>query len=144
MTNLILFSTFKGCNIDLSIGIDISTPTRQVQQKLQELLPELMQGLALLSNISCGISGQRSTMFRYLVPGSNGQIIFDSGFEEYSDEIIQKFLVHQAAKSNYMDVDFLKSLGDHTIRLSSAKVKVISAEKPHYGAIRQGWGRTLM
>ncbi|XP_015995740.2 collagen alpha-4(VI) chain isoform X4 [Rousettus aegyptiacus] len=115
----------QGCNIDLSIGIDISTPTRQVQQKLQELLPELMQGLALLSNISCGISGQRSTMFRYLVPGSNGQVIFDSGFEEYSDEIIRKFLVHQAAKSNYMDVDFLKSLGDHAIRLSSAKVKVL-------------------
>uniref|UniRef100_G1P5G4 VWFA domain-containing protein n=1 Tax=Myotis lucifugus TaxID=59463 RepID=G1P5G4_MYOLU len=112
---------FKECNLDLSVAIDISTPTRQDQKKLQGLLPELMQQLALLPNISCS---QINTMFRYLVPGSNGQLIFDSGFEKYSDEIIQKFLVHQAAKSNRMDVDFLQSLGDNAIHLSFAKVKV--------------------
>ncbi|ELK25326.1 Collagen alpha-4(VI) chain [Myotis davidii] len=110
------------CNLDLSVAIDISTPTRQDQKKLQGLLPELMQQLALLPNISCS---QIHTMFRYLVPGSNGQLIFDSGFEKYSDEIIQKFLAHQAAKSNRMDVNFLQSLGDHAIHLSFAKVKVL-------------------
>lgn len=64
-------------------------------------------------------------MFRYLVPGSNGQVIFDSGFGKYSDETIQKFLVHQAAQSNHMDVGFLQFLGNNAIRFSSAKVKVI-------------------
>ncbi|XP_077607002.1 collagen alpha-4(VI) chain-like [Crocuta crocuta] len=115
----------QGCNIDLSVGIDISSPTRQDQQKLQGLLPELMQQLSLLSNISCSVPGQPSMMFRYLVPGLHGQLTFDSGFKSYSEKIIQTFLVHQAAKSNYMDVDFLQSLGDHAIRLSSAKVKVL-------------------
>lgn len=134
MINLIFFSfTFKGCNIDLSVGIDISTPTRQIQQKLQGLLPELMQQLALLSN-SCNVPGQSNTMFRYLVPGSNGQALFDSGFKNYSGEIIQEFLAHQAAKSNRMDVAFLQFLGDNAIRLSSANVKVINAESPCYGA----------
>ncbi|XP_053786274.1 collagen alpha-4(VI) chain isoform X4 [Desmodus rotundus] len=113
------------CNVDLSVGIDISTPTRQDQEKLQELLPELMQQLALLSNISCSISGQINTKFRYLVPDSNGQLVFDSGFDKYSNEVIQKFLVHQAAKINHMDVDFLLSLGDNAIHSSSAKVKVL-------------------
>ncbi|XP_008518093.2 collagen alpha-4(VI) chain-like [Equus przewalskii] len=117
--------TPQGCNVELSVGIDISSPTRQVQQKLQRLLPQLMQQLALLSNISCSVPGQFNTMFRYLVPGPNGQLIFDSGFEKYNDEIIQKFLVHQAAKSSHLDVDFLQSLGDNSIRLSSAKVKVL-------------------
>ncbi|KAK1332450.1 hypothetical protein QTO34_007127 [Cnephaeus nilssonii] len=112
----------EGCNLDLSVAIDISTPTRQDQKKLQGLLPELMQQLALLPNVSCS---PINTMFRYLVPGSNGQLTFDSGFEKYSDEIIQKFLVHQAAKSNRMDVDFLQSLGDNAIHLSFAKVKVL-------------------
>lgn len=121
----------------MSVAVDISTPTRQDQKKLQGLLPELMQQLALLSNISCS---QINTMFRYLIPGSNGQLIFDSGFEKYSDEIIQKFLVHQAAKSNRMDVDFLQSLGDNAIHLSFAKVKVIHAENSCYGTIRQGQG----
>ncbi|XP_037587861.1 collagen alpha-4(VI) chain-like isoform X2 [Cebus imitator] len=114
----------EGCDLDLSVGIDISTPSKQVQQKLQGLLPELMQQLALLSNISC-ISNQINPRFRYLVPGPNGQLIFDSGFEKYSYEIIQKFLVHQAAKNSYMDVNFLQSLGDNAIHLSSAQVKVL-------------------
>ncbi|XP_030672368.1 collagen alpha-4(VI) chain-like [Nomascus leucogenys] len=115
----------QGCNLDLSVGIDISTRSKKVQQELQGLLPELMQQLALLSNISCGISDQINPRFRYLVPGSNGQLIFDSGFEKYSYEIIQKFLVHQAARNNNMDVNFLQSLGDNAIHLSSAKVKVL-------------------
>ena len=99
-----------------------------------------MQQLALLSNISCSVSGQINTKFRYLVPDSNGQLVFDSGFDKYSNEVIQKFLVHQAAKINHMDVDFLLSLGDNAIHSSSAKVKVKSAENACYGAIRQGLG----
>ncbi|XP_057595682.1 collagen alpha-4(VI) chain-like [Hippopotamus amphibius kiboko] len=114
-----------GCNVDLSVGIDLSTPTRQVQQKLQVLLPELMQELAVLSNISCSVPGLTYVMFRYLVPSAKGQLIFDSSFEKYSNETIQKFLIHQAASSNQMDVDFLQSLGESAIHLSSAKVKVL-------------------
>uniref|UniRef100_A0A8C3YQQ3 VWFA domain-containing protein n=1 Tax=Catagonus wagneri TaxID=51154 RepID=A0A8C3YQQ3_9CETA len=115
----------QGCNVDLSVGIDLSGPTRQVQQSLQGLLPELMQELAVLSNISCGVPGQTNVLLRYLVPGLKGQVIFDSGFEKYNDEAIQKFLIHQVASSNHMDVDFLHSLGENAIRLSSAKVKVL-------------------
>ncbi|VFV31089.1 Hypothetical predicted protein [Lynx pardinus] len=115
----------QGCNIDLSVGIDISSPIKQDQQKLQGLLPELMQQMAQLSNISCRAPGRPNVMFRYLVPASNGQLIFDSGFKNYSDKIIQTFLIHQAAKRNYMDVDFLQSLGDNAIQLSSATVKVL-------------------
>ncbi|XP_074228289.1 collagen alpha-4(VI) chain-like isoform X6 [Camelus bactrianus] len=113
------------CHIDLSVGIDVSTPTRQIQQSLEGLLPELMQELALPSNISCSLPGQTNVMFRYMVPGSSGQLIFDSGFEKYSDGRIQKFLIQQAANSNHMDVDFLLSLGDSALHLSSAKVKVL-------------------
>ncbi|XP_032345190.1 collagen alpha-4(VI) chain isoform X4 [Camelus ferus] len=113
------------CHIDLSVGIDVSTPTRQIQQSLEGLLPELMQELALPSNISCSLPGQTNVMFRYMVPGSSGQLIFDSGFEKYSDGRIQKFLIQQAANSNHMDVDFLQSLGDSALHLSSAKVKVL-------------------
>ncbi|XP_053525526.1 collagen alpha-4(VI) chain-like [Artibeus jamaicensis] len=113
------------CNIDLSVGIDLSTPTRQDWEKLQELLPELMQQLAVLSNISCSISGQINTNFRYLVPDSSGGLVFDSGFDKYSNEIIQKFLIHQAAEINHMDVAFLLSLGDNAIQSSYAKVKVL-------------------
>lgn len=140
MANLIFFSsTFKGCNTDLSIGIDISTPTRQVLQKLQALLPELMRRLASLSNISCSGPGPISTMFRHLVPGSNGQLIFDSGFEKYSEEVIQKLLIHQTVQRGHMDTEFLRFLGANAVGLFSAEVKVVNAEKTSQEAIRQSW-----
>lgn len=91
------------------------------------MLPELMQQLAFLSNISCEAPGQMEPRFRYVVPGSSDQPVFDSGFEKYSNEIIQKFLVHQGSVNNRMDVDFLQSLGETAIHLSLAKVKVLHA-----------------
>ena len=75
-----------------------------------------------------------------IIPGLKGQLIFDSGFEKYIDEAIQKFFIHQAASSNHMDADFLHSLGNNAIRLSSARVKVINAENPCCGTIRQWEG----
>lgn len=115
----------QGCNIDLSVGVDTSTSSERAQQELRRLLPELMQQLAFLSNISCEAPGQMEPRFRYVVPGSSDQPVFDSGFEKYSNEIIQKFLVHQGSVNNRMDVDFLQSLGETAIHLSLAKVKVL-------------------
>lgn len=132
------FSAFKGCGVDLSVGIDISTSSERAQRVLPELLPRLMQQLALLSNISCDTPGQMDPRFRYVIPGSSGQLVFDSGFEKYNDETIQKFLIHQASVNNRMDTDFLQSLGETTIHLSFAKVKVMHASDPVYGDLGQG------
>ncbi|XP_036049543.1 collagen alpha-4(VI) chain-like [Onychomys torridus] len=115
----------QGCDVDLSVGIDISTSSERAQRELPKLLPRLMQQLALLSNISCDNPGQMGPRFRYVIPGSNSQLVFDSGFEKYNDETIQKFLIHQASVNNRMDVDFLQSLGETAIHLSFAKVKVL-------------------
>ncbi|XP_050996204.1 collagen alpha-4(VI) chain-like [Acomys russatus] len=115
----------QGCSVDLSVGVDISSSSERAQQELRKLLPGLMQQLALLSNISCDAPGQIDPRFRYVVPGSSSQLVFDSGFEKYSDEAIQKFLVHQSSVTNRMDVDFLQSLGESAIRLSLAKAKVL-------------------
>ncbi|XP_023595334.1 collagen alpha-4(VI) chain-like, partial [Trichechus manatus latirostris] len=113
--------TPQECNTELSVGIDISTSRRQVQQKLQKLLPELKQQLALLSNISCGVPGQINVTFHYVIPGPSGQTTFDSYFENSNDGITQMFL---NAKNNLMDVNFLQSLGNVAL-LASAKVKVL-------------------
>lgn len=113
--------------MDLSVGIDLSTSSERAQQDLRRLLPGLMQQLAVLSDVSCDTAGQMDPRFRYVIPGSSGQLVFDSGFEKYSDEIIQKFLVHQGLVNNRMDVDFLQNLGETAIQLSLATVKVIHA-----------------
>lgn len=113
--------------MDLSVGIDLSTSSERAQQDLRRLLPGLMQQLAVLSDVSCDPPGQMDPRFRYVIPGSSGQLVFDSGFEKYSDETIQKFLVHQGFVNNRMDVDFLQNLGETAIQRSLATVKVIYA-----------------
>lgn len=115
----------QGCSMDLSVGIDLSTSSERAQQDLRRLLPGLMQQLSVLFNVSCDTAGQMDPRFRYVIPGSSGQLVFDSGFEKYSDEIIQKFLVHQGLVNNRMDVDFLQNLGETAIQLSLATVKVL-------------------
>ena len=125
--------------MDLSVGIDLSTSSERAQQDLRRLLPGLMQ-LSVLSNVSCDTAGQMDPRFRYVIPGSSGQLIFDSGFEKYSDEIIQKFLAHQGLVNNRMDVDFLQNLGETAIQLSLATVKVIHT----YGALGQGRIKRLL
>ncbi|XP_055485815.1 collagen alpha-4(VI) chain-like [Psammomys obesus] len=115
----------QGCGMDLSVGVDISSSSERAQQELRSLLPRLMQQLALLSTVSCDAVGQIDLRFRYVVPGFSGQLVFDSGFEKYSDESVQKFLVHQSSVNNRMDAGFLQSLGETAIHLSFAKVKVL-------------------
>ncbi|XP_045153630.1 collagen alpha-4(VI) chain-like, partial [Echinops telfairi] len=107
------------CDLQLSVGIDISTSGRHVQQTLAGFLPELIPQLTSLSNISCSGPGPISKRFRYLVPGPNGQILFDSHSVSSSDTITQLFL---AARNSRMDAHFLQSLGEAT-RLAAAKVK---------------------
>lgn len=113
--------------MDLSVGVDTSTSSGRAQQELGRFLPGLLQQLALLSNISCEAPGQMEPRFRYVVPGFSNRPVFDSGFEKYNDETVQKFLVQQGSANNRLNVDFLKSLGETAIHSSSANVKVLHA-----------------
>ncbi|KAM6223855.1 collagen alpha-4(VI) chain-like [Rhynchocyon petersi] len=108
--------TPQECNLELFVGAEISTSNRQIQQKLQELLPGLMPQLVLLSNISCSVVGQMNTEIYYLVPGPDGPYIKNS-----SDGITQMLL---AAKNNRMDAEFLQSLGNASLS-AAAKVKIL-------------------
>ncbi|XP_056656656.1 collagen alpha-4(VI) chain-like [Monodelphis domestica] len=113
------------CNVDISVGLDTSNSIRLVQQTFQRLLPNLMQRLTLLSNISCITSTPLNIRLRYHIPAPDGQIRFDSGFEKYNEGIIQKFIDQHDLVNNYMNVAFVQSLGEKAINLASAKVKVL-------------------
>ncbi|XP_044535330.1 collagen alpha-4(VI) chain-like [Gracilinanus agilis] len=113
------------CNIDISVGLDTSNSIRLVQQKFQHVLPNLMQRLTLLSNISCMASSPLNIRLRYHIPAPDGQLWFDSGFEKYNEGIIQKFFDQHDLVNNYMNVAFVRSLGEKALSLTSAKVKVL-------------------
>uniref|UniRef100_K7GEE6 VWFA domain-containing protein n=1 Tax=Pelodiscus sinensis TaxID=13735 RepID=K7GEE6_PELSI len=118
------------CNIDISVGIDISrrmkpTSAQHMKQKLQNYLPRLLHRMESLTNISCTADSEINIRFKYQVFAQNGQTLFDSDFEAYNEEIIQKFLAEQTTVDTYLNAEFLQSFWEKSLSLASAKVKVL-------------------
>ncbi|KAI1242879.1 hypothetical protein IHE44_0000435 [Lamprotornis superbus] len=116
------------CNIDLSIAIDISSnmqpaPAMLVKQRLQAFLPRLLLQMKSLPNTSC--NAPVNIGFKFQVLAQNKQLIFDSAFEDYNEEIIQKFLDAQTTVDSYINADFLQALEENFFNVTSAKVKVL-------------------
>ncbi|KAM8810908.1 collagen alpha-6(VI) chain [Eudromia elegans] len=119
----------KECDIDLAIGIDISGHTQPVstlhlKQKLRTLLPRLLLQMKSLPNISCTAGSPLNIRFRFQVLPQTSQIVFDSDFEEYNEEITQKFLDAQTSIDTYLNADILQAFGEF-FSVTSGKVKVL-------------------
>ncbi|KAM6450855.1 collagen alpha-4(VI) chain-like [Liasis olivaceus] len=118
------------CDIDISVGVDLSEPANspsaaRLKQKMQASLPWIMQQMSIVNNISCTAVSPDDIRFRYQVYTENGQTFFDSGFENYDDEIFQKFWAVQTTVETHLTVDFLQSFWDRSLSPDSAKVKVL-------------------
>ncbi|EMP24982.1 Collagen alpha-6(VI) chain [Chelonia mydas] len=118
----------QDCNIDVSVGTDISRRMKSIselheKQKLQKYLPKFLHGMESLTNNSCTVESQINIRFKYQVFVQNGQSLFDSDFEAYDEEIVQKFLVVQTIVDTYLNADFLQSFWEKSLSLASAKVK---------------------
>ncbi|XP_021243394.1 collagen alpha-6(VI) chain isoform X2 [Numida meleagris] len=120
----------QDCNIDLALAIDISKPTKSessllLTQKLQTFLPKLLLQVKSLPSISCNAGSPVNIKFKFQVLARTKQFHFDSEFEDYNEEIIQKFLKAQAAVDTYLNVDFLQAVQEEFFSATSAKVKVL-------------------
>ncbi|XP_061443604.1 collagen alpha-6(VI) chain-like [Rhineura floridana] len=120
----------QDCNIDISVGVDLSENVRptsalHLKQKMQAYLPRLMQQIGSMINISCIAESPVNIRFRYQVFSESGQSLFDSDFEAYNEEIIQKFLAMQTTVDTYLNIGFLQSFWDRSLSLASAKLKVL-------------------
>lgn len=94
-----------------------------VKQRLQAFLPRLLLQIKSLPNTSC--NAPVDIGFKFQVLTQDKQLIFDSGFEDYNEEIIQKFLDAQTTVDTYINADFLQALEENFFNVTSAKVKVI-------------------
>ncbi|XP_071416349.1 collagen alpha-6(VI) chain [Pithys albifrons albifrons] len=114
------------CNIDLSVAVDISrqpAATGLLKQKLQAFLPRLLLQMKSLQNTSC--NAPVNIRFKFQVLAQTKQFIFDSGFEDYNEEIVQKFLDTQTTVDTYLNADFLEALEEKFFNVTSAEVKVL-------------------
>ncbi|XP_074006976.1 collagen alpha-4(VI) chain-like [Numenius arquata] len=118
------------CNIDLFIAIDISrrvqpASTVLLKEKLQAFLPKLLLQMKLLPNTSCNAGSPVNIRFKFQVLAQTKEFIFDSDFEEYNEEIIQKFLDAQTTVDTYLNADFLQALEEKFVNVTSANIKVL-------------------
>lgn len=117
------------CNIDVSVGIDVSGPVRStpalhLKKQLQTDLPRFLQQVESLTNVCCISESQLNIRFKYQVFGPTGLPLFDSNFEKYNEEIIQKFLAAQITVDTYLNARFLQLLWEDSFEVASANVKV--------------------
>ncbi|KAG8139283.1 hypothetical protein E2320_002068 [Naja naja] len=118
------------CEINISIGMDISEPVKSpsaISLKLiiQASLPRILQQMSVVNNISCTAITPDDIRFRYQVYTGSNSTLFDSGFESYSDEIFQKFWAVQTTVESHLTVDFLQSFWDRSITEDSVNVKAL-------------------
>ncbi|XP_014381510.1 collagen alpha-6(VI) chain-like isoform X1 [Alligator sinensis] len=120
----------QDCNIDVSVGIDVSGPVRptpalHLKKQLQTDLPRFLQQVESLTNVCCTSESQLNIRFKYQVFGPTGLPLFDSNFEKYNEEIIQKFLAAQITVDTYLNARFLQLLWEDSFEVASANVKVL-------------------
>ncbi|KAL8165473.1 UNVERIFIED_CONTAM: hypothetical protein K2H54_045761 [Gekko kuhli] len=117
----------RDCNIDISVAVDSSThaSTMRLKQTMQAQLSRLVPVMASMASISCPVEPPMNIRFRYQVFAGNRQLLFDSDFEAYNEEIIQKFLAVQTTMNTYLNRSFLEAFWDRSLSLASAKVKVL-------------------
>ncbi|XP_073486432.1 collagen alpha-4(VI) chain-like isoform X2 [Aquarana catesbeiana] len=118
------------CSIDITVSVDYSrrirpSTTSVLQQKLNRLLPEVLQHVSTLSNLSCTSGSPVNVQFRYAVPRQDSTFHFESDFEKYNEDILRKYIEAQSTVDSFLNGQFLESLWKKMQTLPTQKTKVI-------------------
>ncbi|XP_018418248.1 PREDICTED: collagen alpha-6(VI) chain-like [Nanorana parkeri] len=120
----------KDCSIDITVSVDYSkriTPstTSVLQKKLNRFLPEVLQHISTMSNLSCTSGSPLNIQFRYAVPRQDFTFHFESDFEKYNEDILRKFIEVQSTVDSFLNVQFLEALWRKMKTLPEQKTKII-------------------
>uniref|UniRef100_A0ACB8FUU2 Uncharacterized protein n=1 Tax=Sphaerodactylus townsendi TaxID=933632 RepID=A0ACB8FUU2_9SAUR len=118
----------QDCDIDISVAVDSSrrASTMRLKQTMQTQLLRLVPAMASMINISCPVQPPMKIKFRFQVFAGNGLSLFDSDFEMFDEEIIQKFLDVQTTMNTYLNRSFIEAFWDRSFSEASTKVKVLT------------------
>ncbi|KAK1172363.1 collagen alpha-6(VI) chain-like [Acipenser oxyrinchus oxyrinchus] len=120
----------QACTVDVAVGFDISKRARfqglfSGQQKLQVYLPEIMQKISSMATISCATGSQIVMHLGFQITTDAGQVIFESKFDKYNEDIINKLIALQTNEATYLNAAFLQSFLTKFNKESRAKAKVL-------------------
>ncbi|XP_072880204.1 collagen alpha-6(VI) chain-like isoform X2 [Hemitrygon akajei] len=113
------------CSIDIVVGFDLAgwSGLQNIftgQQKLRQKLPEIMQKITSVSNISCIPDSQLAINVAFYLQSTTGQVIFETKFENYTSEKTDLLKATQAEGKIDMTIENLESFGK---KLSEANSK---------------------
>ncbi|XP_066540108.1 collagen alpha-6(VI) chain [Hoplias malabaricus] len=119
------------CIVNIGVGFDVSHVSASSQSlflgqyKLQTFLPEIIKQISTLHNVCCVTTSptvQTKTGFRLV--DSDGHIIYDTGFEDYSEGVMNKIMEQQIMQTLAFNTRLLRSFKDK-FATSRAGVKIV-------------------
>ncbi|XP_053183672.1 collagen alpha-6(VI) chain-like [Scomber japonicus] len=127
-----LIQSTPECSIDIAIGFDISKRTGlpgemlvSGHHNLRKNLPQIMHYISSVSSLCCFYGTKINTSIAFqVVDDSNGRSLYDTNFEEYSEDVLQKVMTLPMTQPTYFNTALLNSF-QNKFATSKAGVKVL-------------------
>ncbi|XP_074540330.1 collagen alpha-6(VI) chain-like [Halichoeres trimaculatus] len=122
----------KECSISIAIGFDISRGDRTPGEtlvsgntKLQTFLPEIVHYISSIEGLCCMKNTSVKAKIAYQVVGSKKPALYDTRFEEYSEESVKKVMSITLEEPTYFNSKMLDSFKERFKAEPSSEVKVL-------------------
>ncbi|XP_063736075.1 collagen alpha-6(VI) chain-like [Eleginops maclovinus] len=117
------------CSIDIAMGFDISDRTggeRLVSghKQLQNFLPEITSYVSSVKTLCCVGPDPIQPNIAFQVLGGDGRFLYDTDFEAYSKDVVDKVMNVQMSGPTYFKTAMLNSFKQRFLK-SKADVKVL-------------------
>lgn len=109
------------------MGFDISQRTGEMltsgQNQLKRLLPNIVQSVSLVEGLCC-VSKPVQTKIAFQVVDSVGSVLYDTSFDVYNREVVEKILTLRVSNPINFNTALLDSFKNMFKTKSNAVVKV--------------------
>ncbi|KAL7886996.1 hypothetical protein AOLI_G00047170 [Acnodon oligacanthus] len=118
------------CTVDIGIGFDVSrvgASSQSIfsgQSKLQRNLRQIATQISALHNLCCLNQPNLKTKMAFRLVARNGNLLYDTGFEEYNDDVINKIMAQQITQDLAFNSQLLQSF-QAMLKASNAGAKVV-------------------
>ncbi|XP_059194891.1 collagen alpha-6(VI) chain-like [Centropristis striata] len=120
------------CTIDIAMGFDISKRTGAPGEtlisghtQLQNFLPGIAHYVSVVQGLCCTGSTPVMPNIAYLVSARDGNFLYDTNFEAYSEDVVNKVLTLRMSQPSYFNTATLNSFKALFKAKSRATVKVL-------------------
>ncbi|KAK5921640.1 hypothetical protein CgunFtcFv8_018989 [Champsocephalus gunnari] len=120
----------SNCSIDIALGFDISRRTAgetlvSGHTMLLRFLPEIVRSVSSVKTLCCVGPDPIQPKVAFQVLGSDGRSLYDTDFEAYSKNVVDKVMEVRMSGPTYFKTAMLNSFKQRFLDKSKADVKVL-------------------